>query len=81
MFLLQSLPLLIMSDVTEVVVGKCNNYCIRRRIGRMGMYDTPHSSRSGSGKKRTLPTPCKTQGDFLSQNFGTTMRPVCRLIR
>ena len=28
-----------MSYVIEVVVGKCNNYCIRRHIGRMGMYD------------------------------------------
>ena len=69
-----------MSDVTKVVVGKCNNYCIKRHIGRMGMYDTPHFSRSDSGKKRTLPMPCKTQGDFLSQNFGKKVRPVCRQI-
>ena len=69
-----------MSDVTEVVVDKCNNYCIRRHIGRMGMYDTPHFSSSDSGKKRTLPTPCKTPGDF-EPKFWKKVRPECRQIR
>ena len=45
------------------------------------MQDAPHFSRSDSGKIQTLPTPSMTQGDFLSQNFGKKVRPICRQIR